>query len=364
MNILLINLILHTAENGVIPKRESNSDAMIYNMARGFVANGHKVTLLVAEEFRPLKEENNPFEVIYFASRLPKILKPDLLPWPKGMLSWLSKNRAEFDAVITSETFSIGSLYAAMVFPAKTLIWQEMSLLQHAFRKLPARVWHHVVVPLFMKKVAVAARSEAAKRFISKYMHNVRDEVVDHGINGETFHPDGLPKERRVVVISQLVPRKRIDTIILRFEELIKMPGYEDFILDVVGDGPSETELKDLVERLRIGDNIVFHGRLTHSEFGPISRRAMAMLVNTEKDLNMVSIQESIVSGTPVMMNTVPTTAAFVNREELGIAKEDWTAEDLRTILDHNEHFVANCLRVRESLLNTGCAARLLDLLN
>ena len=93
MNILLLNLILHTPEKGVIPRRQTNHDSMIYNMARGFVANGHSVTLVASEEYRPMLPESNSFNVIYLPSRLPSVFKPSLLPFPVGLYRFLKKNK-------------------------------------------------------------------------------------------------------------------------------------------------------------------------------------------------------------------------------------------------------------------------------
>lgn len=361
MNILIINLILHTAEKGVIPKHRSNADCMIYNMARGFVDLGHKVTLIASEEYRPSAGENNPFEVVYFPSVMPGLFRPDLLPYPKGFKRWLRHHRDQYDKVISSETFSFGTLAAAEECPEKLVIWQEMASLQRAFRKIPARIWYGIVAKIKMSGVRVIPRSERSRDFISRYMGNVSEVIVDHGVNGEIFHPSDTGKQRRLVVISQLIKRKRIDTIIKKFSDFIKLPGYGDFHLDIVGDGPERWNLENEVRKLGIESNVKFHGRLRHIEFAPISAGAMAFLVNTENDLNMVSIPEAITCGTPIVTNTVPTCTPFLIKEGLGIAKDNWDEEDLRYIVEHNKEFVENCLRVRPTLLNTGCAKALLE---
>ncbi len=360
MNVLIINLILHTAEKGVIPRYHSNSDCMIYNMARGFVASGHKVTILASEEFRPLEPENNPFDIIYFPSVLPKLFRPDLLPLPKGLMKWLRNHHEEYEKVITSETFSFGTLAAARVCPGKTVIWQEMASLQKAFKKIPSRFWYNVVAPLTMSQIPVIARSETARKFILKYMRNVSERIVDHGIDGDIFHPSLGPKKKSFIVISRLVRGKRIDLTIEKFARFIAIPGYEDYHLDIVGDGDERENLEQLTEQLGIGKNVTFHGRLPHSGFSSLSADSMAFLVNTQNDLNMVSIPESIVSGTPIVTNTVPTCIPFLIKEGVGIAKDNWDEKDLLYVVQHNSEFVENCKRVRPSLLNTGCAQSLI----
>ena len=49
MRILLLNSILFTAENNIIPQVKSIKDTMIYNMCLGFLKLGHNITLAAAK---------------------------------------------------------------------------------------------------------------------------------------------------------------------------------------------------------------------------------------------------------------------------------------------------------------------------
>lgn len=48
MKVLILNPILFTADNNVIPQVKSIKDTMIYNMCLGFKRLGHDVTLAAA----------------------------------------------------------------------------------------------------------------------------------------------------------------------------------------------------------------------------------------------------------------------------------------------------------------------------
>lgn len=65
MNVLIINPILFTADNDIIPKVKSIKDSMIYNFALGFKQNGHQVTLYAAEDYKPTDIETFDFNVIF-----------------------------------------------------------------------------------------------------------------------------------------------------------------------------------------------------------------------------------------------------------------------------------------------------------
>lgn len=164
MNILILNFILSTPVDGKIIRRDTNRDTMIYNMARGFVKNGHTVTLLCADEFRPLREETNDFEVVYFKSRLSRLFKPWLLPFPAGLARYLRRHKDEVDMVLTVETFSVPTLIASAVCRDKLMIWQEMSYHQRLMRNLPSKIWHNIVMPLSIRGVLTVPQSEAARQ--------------------------------------------------------------------------------------------------------------------------------------------------------------------------------------------------------
>lgn len=355
MNILFINLIGSTHENGVITTYKTNHDSMAYNMARGFIKQGHNVTLAVAEDFKPSDPENNPFEVIYFKSRMPKIFHPALLPFPKKLSKYLNDNSSKFDMILTTETFSIASLIATRHFKEKTVIWQEMPLHQKKFFKIPAKTWYNIIARFFMQKAIIIPQSLRAKNFIKKYMKNVSEEIVDHGVDEDKFIPTDY-NDNSFVVIARLVPGKQINNIISKFHSLVKLPEYSDYILHIIGEGPERTKLEDLIRSLNLQKNVILHGFLTHDEMLPITKRTKGLLIDTLKDQNVVSISESIASGTPVLMNTIPNQTDFVNDNNLGIAKDKWDYHDLIYMIKNYELHHNNCIAIRNKLTDSGCA--------
>lgn len=361
MNILIQNFILSTAVGGRIIRRESNRDTMIYNMARGFVANGHTVTLLASEEFRPLQPEANDFEVVYFPSRWPRVFRPWLLPWPKGLRRWLRDNAGRFDMVLSVEAFSIPSLIAARVCPGKLLVWQEMAAFQRLFFRIPAKIWYNAVCRLFMRRVPVVAMSPQARDFVSRFMSEVSDEIVGHGADGSVFFPADAVGNY-FVVVSMLVGRKRIDTILRSFADYVQTEGCADISLKIIGEGPQEGELKELSRQLGIAHRVHFCGFLSHHEMAAVERQAIAMLVNTASDNNMVSMTEALANGTPVLTNVVPLSAYYVQAYSLGIVKDGWGADELRQMVDRRGEFHANCVRERSRFTNRGVAGRLCDI--
>ena len=361
MKVLIINCILSTAEKGVITPKESIQDCMISTLARGFMELGHQVTLLASQEFKPTRDEDTPFEVVYFKSCLPRVFKPDLLPWPRGMYRWLKNHHAGYDLIVASESFQISSLMAARVCGPKLLIWQEMVRHQRLMFKLPSKFWYNVMVPLMMRDVTIVPRSEPAKAFMSRYSRHVSDTIVDHGTDASVLYPSE-EHDRAFIVVSRLVPGKNIDKIINAFSRLISLEGYHDYRLDIIGDGNQRQGLESLVARLGIQDNVVFHGFLSHEQLAAPLRQSLALLVATSNDLNMLTIGEAICSGTPVLTNTVPSTASFIAANGLGVVRDNWDENDLIQVINNYDKMHDACVREGQELTNVACARKMIQI--
>ncbi len=358
--VLVINPILYTAETNRIPQVESIKDTMIYTMCLGFLRAGHEVTLIAAQDYRPVREERYDFPVLWFRTVCRKLFMPRCFPYMPGIRRYL-KSHKDYDIIVTSEVFATWSYTAARMAPEKTIVWHELAAYNNMLHKMPAKFWYQFVARLFMRRVRVVPRSEQAGAFIRQFMPRVEKEPVDHGVDLEKFPISGEKREDCFAVVSQLIPRKRIAHTIEAFDGFVRA-GHETYGLHIIGAGEEEASLRQLVQRLGIEKKVTFHGRLSHEKLLPIVAASKALLVSTKKDNNMVSIVESIALGTPVVTTSVPYNAAYIRREELGIVEDDWSADALSRIVAENDRYVANCLAYRDRLSNVSCAARFLAL--
>lgn len=361
MNILILNSILTTPVDGKPIRNNTIRDCMIYSIAIGFKKAGHEVTLVASEEFRPDEDTTGEFKVAYIPCKLKKIFRPDLLPYHPALWSYLWKHRKSIDMVLTSESFSIDTFQAVMLLRKKCLIWQELTAHNRMYKKIPSLFWYNIVVRFLFRNVLIVPRSESAFQFITRYSSCVSPEIVDNGVNIERFNYS-LEKENYFIIFCKLIPRKRVDLMIKRFAELIVLPGYTHYRLHIVGDGPLEEELKKLVSLLGIQENVLFKGFMKHDTLNEEIRKAIALLVYTNNDLNMVSITESIISGTPVLTNLLPASSRLISTYGLGIAHDEWGVPELITMIEQQEKYAANCRKMRSYLSNESGAKRLVDL--
>lgn len=331
MKILILNPILYTADNNTIPKVRSIKDTMIYNMCLGFKALGHEVTLAAAADYMPVEQEDYDFKVMWFKTYCHKFCPPSVLPYSKELKSFLQKKGNGFDMIVTSEVFSLWSLMSARICPAKTVIWHELALHPSKFHHIPSKVWYNIVARLLMNKVLVVPRSEDAKLFVKQYMCHVSNVCVEHGIDLSQF-TCGMEKKKQFIVVSQLIARKNIDGIIRIFKNFLDK--YDKaYQLLIVGRGELESELKHLAQQLNIESHVKFLGFKSHEEMNEFLPSSQALLINTRQDNNMVSIPESVVCGTPVITNSVPTNSGMIAKNHLGIVKDHWNEDTLQELL-------------------------------
>lgn len=346
MKVLIINPIVYTSETKNITKIDSIKDTMIYNLCLAYLELGIEVTLAAAEEFKPKNCNDIPFKVIWMKSYCKGLFTPHNIPFNPDVIN-IIKN-TNFNYIISSEAFSLDSLMASWIAKRKVIIWQELAKHNRMMHQIVSKIWYGLVVRTALKNVLVVPRSNEAKKFISQYYGNVSNTVVDHGVNLDKFIANNI-KENYFVVSSQLIKRKHVDKIIINFKDFL-VNVDDSYKLHIMGEGDEKEFLVKLVDELKIEDKVIFWGKLEHDKLIEKLKHAKAMLVNTERDNNMISIIESIAVGTPVVTTSIPYNASYIKSNKLGIVKDKWNFETMKLIVDNSDDFVRNCYGYREQL--------------
>ncbi len=142
-----------------------------------------------------------------------------------------------------------------------------------------------------------AATAHRADRFLANSQHvagrirryyNREALVVYPPVDTDFFHPDGSPPERFFLVVSALVPYKRLELAI----EACRTVRAE---LKVVGEGPELARLRALA-----GPDTTFVGHCDDQTLRGLYRRAAAVLLPGEEDFGMAPV-EAMACGRPVV---------------------------------------------------------------
>ncbi|GEM_PF-39567 len=348
MKVLFVNPIIYTSETADIKRAPSIKDTMSYDLCLAFVKKGHEVTLVAGEPFKPETGEDYPFEIVWAECALPKICKPNALPFCPEIVKLVKDT--SYDLVISSEIFSLNSLMLALCSREKLLVWHELAKHNNIFRQLPSKLWYGYIAKTAFRGIPVIARSREAKEFISAYCNNVLSGIIDHGVNLDKFEACS-DKDNYFIVASQLIERKQIDKIIEKFSAFTE--AHSEYKLYIFGEGECEGALKKQAEELGLGDKVVFFGKASHSELKEYLKKARALLVYTRKDNNMVSIVEAIACATPTVTTSVPYNASYIRENGLGIVNDKWDEKDLEEIIE-NKKYIENCLSYREKISTEG----------
>ncbi|HEX5226540.1 MAG TPA: glycosyltransferase [Bryobacteraceae bacterium] len=129
------------------------------------------------------------------------------------------------------------------------------------------------------------ANSENVRRRIQK-TYRRESHVVRPPVAVEQFY--WKPAEDFYLVVSELVPYKRVELAIRAFNRLGRK-------LRVAGDGPEYKTLRRLA-----GSNIEFCGRVSDAELRELFARCRAFLMPGEEDFGMTMV-EALASGKPVI---------------------------------------------------------------
>ncbi|MFT9377022.1 glycosyltransferase [Komagataeibacter saccharivorans] len=137
--------------------------------------------------------------------------------------------------------------------------------------------------------VFVANSSYIARRIRKVYRRNAT--VVFPPVDIDRFEMSTAPRQDYVVV-SRLVPYKRIDLVVEAFR---RMP---ERVLHVAGDGPERERIAALADN---APNIILHGRVSDEEVLRMMRQARAFVFAAEEDFGIAMV-EAQACGTPLIV--------------------------------------------------------------
>lgn len=118
--------------------------------------------------------------------------------------------------------------------------------------------------------------------------YNREASVVHPPVDTAFFTPDGRQPESFLLVVSALVPYKRLD-LAMASAQAVGLP------LKIVGRGPELGRLRRLA-----GPNVTFLGSLTDEEIRDLYRHAAAVMLPGEEDFGLVPV-EAQACGCPVV---------------------------------------------------------------
>jgi glycosyltransferase involved in cell wall biosynthesis len=193
-----------------------------------------------------------------------------------------------------------------------------------------------------------AATASRVGRFVANSAHvagrirryyNREATIVYPPVDTIFYHSDATPPGQHFLIVSALVPYKRIDVAI----EACRRVGAA---LRIVGDGPDRERLEQLA-----GGDAEFVGRLSDEQIRDEYRRALAVLLPGEEDFGIVPV-EAQACGRPVVALARGGALETIVPEETGVLFQELTPGCMEAALEQvaatqfdPERLRANALR-------------------
>jgi glycosyltransferase involved in cell wall biosynthesis len=170
---------------------------------------------------------------------------------------------------------------------------------------------HRMLAPLtrwiWRRADRVVAVCESLGRLALQTLPELRYAVIPNGVDLRLFHPaesqPGTPGSGpvRCLAVARLIERKGLGDLI-RALALLERGRFQ---LDVVGGGPDELLLRNLVQRLGLAAEVRFHGVLDRQAVAERYRQAdLFTLPSTAEAFGNV-FAEALASGLPIVASSI-----------------------------------------------------------
>jgi len=161
--------------------------------------------------------------------------------------------------------------------------------------------------------------------------------LVPHGVDLDGFAPQPFPDGGRLqlLAVGRLVEKKGFHILIAAVARL-----RCSFQLDIVGEGPEEERLKDLIRTHGLESKVRLCGPKTHEDLPEAYNRAHLVIVPSivdrsgDRDGLPNVVLEAMACGRPVIGSDAGAIGSAVVHEETGLLTEPGNAESLATAID------------------------------
>lgn len=244
----------------------------------------------------------------------------EILSMPLGLTMpfWLRKLKA--DVIHLHHPYPLGELSCLLTRPkAKIVVTWHSDIVK---QKTALRFYRPFLLELLRRCdriIAPTPRHIENSSFLGRFTHKC--EVIPFGINTEQFSMDDHQKRQAVGDIRRQYGGK----IVLFVGRLVYYKGLEHLIramqmvdagLLVLGQGPLEGQLKNLVGRLGLSDKVIFVGPVGDKELVDYYHACDVFVLPSDRKSEAFGIVqlEAMAAGKPVVSTDLPTGVPWVNQ--------------------------------------------------
>ena len=190
----------------------------------------------------------------------------------------------------------------------------------------------------FERASLVCPVSENLKKHIESYGIRARFHVVPNVVDTSLFSPNSNTTNevrdgrKHILLVALLSPVKGVPYLLEALAHL--KANREDFVLNIVGDGPNKSEYEALAHELRLRNVVRFHGLKTKQEVAELMKRCDFFVLPSLFETFGVVLIEALACGKPVIATDIGGPSEIVT-EEVGKLVPPRDPEALTEVIDY-----------------------------
>lgn len=243
-------------------------------------------------------------------------------PWVWWQLLLRTLTGRAYDVVVDAENGI--PVFSPLVLPRRSVVVLVVHHVhQEQFRTYfrPAlasfgRWLERWLMPRVYRRVPTLAVSESTRLEMVRQLSWDRPVQIVHNGADTASHVVAQPQAERLVVLGRLATHKRIDLVVRAVHRLLEeRPGLR---LDVVGKGPEEARLRELVGDLGLGEVVRLHGFLDEDDKHRVLGRASFHVCASDAEGWGQVVVEAASYGLPTLARDVPGLRDSIRDRETG----------------------------------------------
>ena len=173
---------------------------------------------------------------------------------------------------------------------------QKVERIHKLMKPVTRRIWN--------RAEKVVALSDALAETARQTAPDLEIDVIPNGIDTDQFSPPERRQPRstiRLITVARLLERKGIQTIL----EACAKPTLLPITLQIIGTGPYEAELRNMVESLGLSDCVEFVGYVPNEELPKYYRKSDIFVLPSETESFGLVFAEAMSCGLPIAASDV-----------------------------------------------------------
>lgn len=296
-------------------------ETMLVNIANEQASNGHDVHVFVVNDVvdRSLLASFSTAVKVHLTGRRPGSLNP--VPYfrlNRGLLS-IKPDVVHLHFIKLASMIWIPSLR------------RKMCTTLHSMASLANTRHIRHCGPVFV--ISDMVRDDVERRF------GIKATTVYNGVNLSKIQMRDdrqLSHPMRIVQVGRLEHKVKGQDILLQAAATMKARGFEDFVIDFIGDGSSRAFLEDLARRLGVDVNVRFLGSRPQEYVFEHLRDYDLFVLPSRLEGFALTVAEAMAARVPVVVSDSQAPFEVIARGRYGMSYHGESADDCaRVIMDY-----------------------------